>query len=255
MTNPSTRLALVVLALLGWWCLCTGPASAGATAWQWPLSPRPEVLRGFHPPPVPWGAGHRGVDLAASAGQTVRSAGAGQVSYAGVLAGRGVVVVRHGELRSTYEPVASSVTVGTRVAAGAALGTVEAAGHCTGRTCLHWGLKRGAEYLDPLALVGLGPPRLLPLDSSSVSAASSPSPSVAAPAGPQRAGVAALADALGPFAAPAAGAVAGAVVAGVMLRRALPPTGGSPPPPPRTPAAPGAVINLDEVRRRLRRSA
>ncbi|MBM7786797.1 hypothetical protein JOD67_003477 [Tenggerimyces flavus] len=41
-------------------------------------------------------------------------------------------------------------------------------------------------------------------------------------------------------------ATAEAVVAGVTRRRALPP---------RTPAAPGAVINLDEVRRRLRRSA
>lgn len=255
MTNPSTRLAVLVLALLGWW-LWAGTASAAAAteAWQWPLSPRPEILRGFHPPPVPWGAGHRGVDLAASSGQTVRSAGAGQVAYAGVLAGRGVVVVRHGELRTTYEPVASTVSVETRVAVGAALGTVEAGGHCTGRTCLHWGLKRGAKYLDPLALVGLGPPRLLPLDTSPASAASSPSPVVAAPAAEQRAG-AAWADALGPFAAPAAGAVAGAVVAGAMLRRALPPPGSSPPPPPRTPAAPGAVIDLDEVRRRLRRSA
>jgi hypothetical protein len=28
--------------------------------------------------------------------------------------------------------------------------------------CLHWGLRSGALYLDPLILLGLGPVRLLP---------------------------------------------------------------------------------------------
>lgn len=37
-----------------------------APSWQWPLVPRPEVLRAFDPPPKPWMSGHRGVDLAAA---------------------------------------------------------------------------------------------------------------------------------------------------------------------------------------------
>jgi len=93
----------------------------------------------------------------------VRAAGAGRVSYAGLLAGRGVVVVVHGDLRTTYEPVTASVRVGQQVAAGAVLGQLTA-GHpgCPG-TCLHWGLRRGEVYVDPVQLVHRGPSRLLPL--------------------------------------------------------------------------------------------
>lgn len=160
----SGGLATLVLVLLG----AVGPAlpaRAAAERWVWPLSPRPDVVRAFDPPADPWGAGHRGVDLAAVQGQRVRSASAGIVTYAGLLAGRGVVTVTHGTLRTTYEPVSASVPVGTRVAAGAPLGTVTGprGGHCAPRTCLHWGLVQGSRYLDPLSLVGGGPPRLLPL--------------------------------------------------------------------------------------------
>ncbi|MFD2079836.1 murein hydrolase activator EnvC family protein [Actinopolymorpha cephalotaxi] len=133
--------------------------------WVWPLSPRPEIVHRFDPPDVPWGPGHRGVDLLGSEGQPVRAAGAGVVTYAGLLAGRGVVTVRHGDLRTTYQPVRPEVSVGAHVDAGTELGLLRAAGgHCAPRTCLHWGLLRGDDYLDPLSLLGTGPPRLLPLD-------------------------------------------------------------------------------------------
>ncbi|WP_300639327.1 M23 family metallopeptidase [Nocardioides sp.] len=132
----------------------------------WPLRPDPEVVHGFDPPATPWGAGHRGVDLLGRPGQVVRSALPGTVSYAGVLAGRGVVVVSHGATRTTYQPVAAAadLAVGDPVVAGERLGVLEAAGsHCAPRSCLHWGWLEGTTYLDPLRLVGLGPVRLLPL--------------------------------------------------------------------------------------------
>ena len=132
----------------------------------WPLAPQPEVVRGFDPPDSPYGAGHRGVDLAGTPGQRVRSALPGTVTYAGTLAGRGVVVVDHGSTRTTYEPVTASVSVGEPLAAGARIGTLQLAGsHCFPRACLHWGWIRSADdvYLDPLRLVGAGPVRLLPL--------------------------------------------------------------------------------------------
>jgi len=135
-----------------------------AGAFVWPVLPS-RVVRPFDPPPQPWLPGHRGVDLAAPPGTVVRAAGAGTVVYAGVLAGRGVVSVAHaGGLRTTYEPVTATVMVGDAVAAGDELGTLES-GHagCPQRACLHWGLRRGALYLDPLALLGLGRVRLLPL--------------------------------------------------------------------------------------------
>lgn len=131
---------------------------------EWPLRPEPAVVTGFDPPDSPYGAGHRGVDLAGSVGQVVHSALAGQVSFAGSIAGRGVVVVDHGATRTTYEPVTATVPLGGPVARGDPIGVLELGGsHCFPRACLHWGWIDGETYLDPLRLVGPGPIRLLPL--------------------------------------------------------------------------------------------
>jgi murein DD-endopeptidase MepM/ murein hydrolase activator NlpD len=141
----------------------TPPAPSGGGVW--PLRPRPPVVAGFQPPESRYGSGHRGVDLAGRPGQLVRTALPGRVTYAGRLAGRGVVVVDHGDRRTTYEPVTSTVHVGDHLAAGAVIGHLELFGsHCFPRACLHWGLIEGRDhYLDPLTLVGAAPVRLLPL--------------------------------------------------------------------------------------------
>ena len=132
---------------------------------EWPLSPRPAVADRFDPPDTRWGAGHRGVDLVGHPVATVRSALDGTVRFTGRIAGRGVVVVDHGATRTTYEPVRATVRVGQRVAAGAPIGHLETAGsHCFPAACLHWGWLRGEVYLDPLALVGPRPVRLVPSD-------------------------------------------------------------------------------------------
>ena len=150
------------------WFLVTWTAGGAVAAVDpvgvWPLAPEPEVVAGFDPPDSPYAAGHRGVDLAGSPGQAVRTALPGTVSFAGSLAGRGVVVVDHGATRTTYEPVAAGVSVGDVVAAGATIGRLEVPrSHCFPRACLHWGWIEGDVYLDPLRLVGGGPIRLLPL--------------------------------------------------------------------------------------------
>jgi murein DD-endopeptidase MepM/ murein hydrolase activator NlpD len=114
-----------------------------ALAGVWPLHPRPQVVAGFTPPATSWSAGHRGVDLLGRPGQAVRAAAAGTVSFAGRIAGRGVVVVDHGPTRTTYEPVTATKRVGTRVEPADRIGTLESFGsHCWPRTCLHWGLVR-----------------------------------------------------------------------------------------------------------------
>ncbi|MGY0003037.1 murein hydrolase activator EnvC family protein [Micromonospora sp. I033] len=146
---------------------------APAARFRWPLPGTPRVVRRFDPPPQPWLPGHRGVDLAATPGAEVRSAGPGVVLFAGTVAGRPVVTVGHADgLRTTYEPVRPRPAAGARVAAGTPIGLL-IAGHpaCTVAACLHWGLRRGEEYLDPLALLGLGPVRLLPLDAPPASGA------------------------------------------------------------------------------------
>ncbi|WP_242497379.1 M23 family metallopeptidase [Nocardioides oleivorans] len=134
----------------------------------WPLVPEPDVVRGFEPPPSPYASGHRGVDLAGVPGQAVRSALPGTVAFAGSIGGKPVVTVAHDGRRTTYEPVVASVEVGQEVGAGTVVGRlVVADSHCFPAACLHWGLIVGSgaedEYADPLALVGGGPVRLLPL--------------------------------------------------------------------------------------------
>jgi murein DD-endopeptidase MepM/ murein hydrolase activator NlpD len=159
-------LTTLLLVLVG------APSSAGqvpmpARQGVWPLSPRPEVVEGFDPPATRWGAGHRGVDLLGHVGEPVHVSLAGTVTFAAPLAGRGVVVVDHGAVRTTYEPVSASVSVGDVLARGAVIGTLErASSHCFPRACLHWGLISGDSYLNPLTLVGAGPIRLLPLTGS-----------------------------------------------------------------------------------------
>jgi murein DD-endopeptidase MepM/ murein hydrolase activator NlpD len=141
------------------------PSRPSVRAWRWPLAGRPAVLRRFDPPSTPYGPGHRGVDLGGAPGDLVLAAGPGVVAYAGVLAGRGVVSVQHPSgLRTTYEPLSVAVESGATVVRGTVLGRL-LGGHagCPWPACLHWGLRRGDTYLDPLALLRRGPVRLLPL--------------------------------------------------------------------------------------------
>ncbi len=153
----------VVLALSGAGAALGAPGEPDPVG-VWPLDPVPEVVAGFDPPSSTWGAGHRGVDLLGTVGQPVRTALPGTVSFAGSIAGRGVVVVDHGDTRTTYEPVRAGVAVGDAVGAGDRIGVLQLPGsHCFPRACLHWGWLRGTTYLDPLGLVGAGPVRLLPL--------------------------------------------------------------------------------------------
>src|SRR3954465_12520978 len=107
---------LVLLVSLG---LAPGPAPGG-----WPVQPRPEVVGAFNPPTTRWGSGHRGVDLLGRPGQQVHAALGGTVTFAGLLAGRAVVVVDHGDTRTTYQPVRARVHVGSTVSRGQVVGTL-----------------------------------------------------------------------------------------------------------------------------------
>jgi murein DD-endopeptidase MepM/ murein hydrolase activator NlpD len=131
-----------------------------AAAVIWPV-PNP-ILRGFEPPPAIWAAGHRGIDFVALPGTPVRAPRSGVVSFVGMVADKPVLTVRHGHVRSTYEPVTSSLRIGQAVHAGDVLGIVARGdSHCDGM-CLHWGLKQGADYLDPRLLIARTA-RLIPL--------------------------------------------------------------------------------------------
>ncbi len=180
-TTRPRAVALVLSALL----LALAPAASATTGgrgevtsaasadWVPPLDRAPDalgVLAPFDPPLQSWLPGHRGVDLAATAGEPVLAPAPGVVTFAGPVAGRDVVVVTHDDgLRTSLEPVTGTVPRGTRVAPEDVVGTVQGsdggavASHCAGG-CVHWGVRRGERYVDPLALLGERPPIvLLPL--------------------------------------------------------------------------------------------
>lgn len=163
MLNTGSKLlisgALAILLSAG------APLVQAQTTWQWPIS-NPSVIHGFAPPAKPWLPGHRGVDLQAYDSETVTSAGDGLVIFAGELAGRGVVSIVHGHLRTTYEPVAPVVHIGEVVSSGQIIGHIaHGMSHCSTLNhviCLHWGLRQGTTYLNPLILLK-GNLRLFPI--------------------------------------------------------------------------------------------
>ena len=146
-------LTIVALVTAGW--LQASPTHA-AKQWDWPIKPA-RLSLGFDRPPQNWLPGHRGVDLVGRSGEQVLAAGNGVVTYAGLVAGKGVVVINHGMVRTTYEPVRASVITGARVRVGDVIGTLsQGKSHCSTQTtvsCLHWGLIKGEKYLNPLSLV------------------------------------------------------------------------------------------------------
>lgn len=139
------------------------PANS-ASQWGWPMKSA-QLSVGFDRPPQNWLPGHRGVDLAGKSGDRVYAAGNGVVAFTGQVAGKGVVVIKHGSVRTTYEPVTASVLVGSKVKVGELIGRLAPGqSHCATQStvsCLHWGLIQGEKYLNPLSLVKK-PVRLLP---------------------------------------------------------------------------------------------
>ncbi|MDR2381220.1 MAG: M23 family metallopeptidase, partial [Bifidobacteriaceae bacterium] len=108
-----------------------------------------------------WLAGHRGVDLKSEASDAVYAPGAGQITFNGWIVDRHVVVIRHGELISSLEPVLSGMAVGDSVEAHQLIGSIASgeAGHCDG--ALHWGVRLDGNYIDPTLLVAPRPRAVL----------------------------------------------------------------------------------------------
>ena len=118
----------------------------------------------FRAPETPYASGHRGIDVAADPGAVIVAPAAGTVSFAGPVAGRGVVAIDHGDgVVSAIEPVEALAAAGTTVSVGEPIGVVSSGGHC-GSACVHFGVRVHGEYVSPFLFLG-GLPRavLLPL--------------------------------------------------------------------------------------------
>lgn len=144
------RFVVAILALL----------SPVATPAPRPLSYRPPlpgaIVRHYEPPPDPYTAGHRGIDIAAPAGSVVRAAEAGRVAFAGPVGGTVAVSIDHADgIRTTYSYLSSAlVRAGALVARGDPIGRT-GSGHpgSTGPAHVHAGARRGEAYLDIEALI------------------------------------------------------------------------------------------------------
>ncbi|WP_244875350.1 murein hydrolase activator EnvC family protein [Pseudoclavibacter albus] len=132
--------------------------------WSWPISPKPAVTRPFDLP-FRYGAGHRGIDLAASPGAQVLAPADGTVHFVGVVVDRPVVSIDHGGgLISSFEPVTSELSRGDRVVKGQVIGELAASPTHAPAGGLHLGARQDGEYLDPRSLLGEIPRAvLLPL--------------------------------------------------------------------------------------------
>jgi murein DD-endopeptidase MepM/ murein hydrolase activator NlpD len=127
------------------------PAPQGA--WAWPV--RGAVIRGFDPPDTPFGAGHRGIDIAVAPGTPILAVEAGTVSFAGRVGGELFVTIVHGGgLSSTYSWIASTtVRKDDVVSRGQPIGTTGTGPPGASVPHLHLGAKLDGEYVDPLLLL------------------------------------------------------------------------------------------------------
>ena len=139
------------------------------------------VARGFEYAGDPFAAGHhRGIDLSAAPGATVRAACTGRVTFAG-RAGAGAVAIRCGRFSVTHLPLRPSVRAGQRVVAGAPLGTVARSGAHDG---LHLGVRRASDplgYVDPAPLLREPPRQAPPAGPRTVARRTAPPPPHPAP--------------------------------------------------------------------------
>ncbi len=142
-----TVLATVLVAVMG--------SSAGAAGtWTWPA--RGPIARGFDPPASPYGAGHRGIDIAVAAGTPVLAPAAGVVSFAGRVAGQLFVSIDHGSgLVSTSSYLSEALVAEDDTVVPGQPVARSGPGHPgSAFEHVHFGVRLGGVYVDPLDYLG-----------------------------------------------------------------------------------------------------
>ena len=143
---------VVVFAVL---VVFSSPVSSADALGVWTRPVDGSVVRQFEPPRTRYAPGHRGVDFAAAPGTPVVAAGPGVVVFAGSIGPSSHVVVLHepSGWRTGYSFLASvAVRLGEPVSAGAVVGTSGGVGDNHDGTVLHFSLRIGDTYVDPMIL-------------------------------------------------------------------------------------------------------
>ena len=156
---PTVRSSFLIGALVLFSAAGPGAVTAGAQtfppagSWLWPVEG--PVLRGFEPPATPYSSGHRGIDIGADFGTSVRAAADGTVTFAGPVGGSLFVTIDHGDGYRSTSSFLSRVLVrrGQTVVAGQ-LVALSGRGHPEIPTPqLHFGVRLFGDYVDPIPLL------------------------------------------------------------------------------------------------------
>src|SRR5438445_5817433 len=152
MRNVVVRL-LIAAGIVASTIVVAAPAAASAKVTYSPPVDAP-VGDPFRPPATPYGPGNRGLEYATAPGTPVHAAADGTVVFAGFVAGKQWITLRHADgLRTTYGPMAdSAVATGDTVHRGDVIGRTADALTFTARL--------GDDYVDPSSLFDEGPPRV-----------------------------------------------------------------------------------------------
>jgi murein DD-endopeptidase MepM/ murein hydrolase activator NlpD len=149
-TRRSLLVAIAVATVVAAVPVHAVPAAA-AGSWVWPVSG--PVIRGFDAPDDPYGAGHRGVDVAAPVGTAVVAAAAGTVTFAGKVGGQLFVTIDHGGgLVSSSSWVSELRVRRNDVVARGQIVALSGTGHpgSAEPPHLHFGVRLSGQYVDPL---------------------------------------------------------------------------------------------------------
>jgi outer membrane protein assembly factor BamB len=156
-TFRSHLLPLTLLAVLGVVVAAPAPAISATGprpgSYSWPV--RGDVLRAFHPPASPYGAGHRGIDIGAPFGTTITAPEDGVVAFAGWVAGAQYVSIDHPDgVRTTYSWLSATLVArGDSVARGEPIAKTGHGHPEEELPHLHLGARIGDVYIDPMILL------------------------------------------------------------------------------------------------------
>jgi hypothetical protein len=144
--------ALVAVAVTIAAIATAAPAAADGAVTYTPPVDAP-ISDPFRAPATPYGSGHRGTEYATAAGTEVHAVADGSVTFAGVVAAKTWVTIRHADgVRTTYGPLqAITVRSGATVHAGDVVGVTAGPLLLTARV--------DEQYVDPASLFN-GPRRV-----------------------------------------------------------------------------------------------
>jgi murein DD-endopeptidase MepM/ murein hydrolase activator NlpD len=148
------RVVIPIILALGVIPASTARGVVATSGWTWPVVG--PVIRGFDLPDDPYGAGHRGIDIAAPVGTSIVAPADGTVAFAGPVGGHLFLTIDHGGgLSSTYSWLTENlVRKGAAVVRGQPIART-GWGHPGALVPhLHFGVKLDGTYVDPFAYLG-----------------------------------------------------------------------------------------------------